>query len=153
MVSYIGSDTFISDSVLFVRDILRNNITDPISGTRPSNEKFVMTSYPREEVRYPLITVTDSNINQIRRLGQGSEKTLIDLGFEVRVWARNMKEKDILSQQVYNFLRSNQFGTGSETTNVGIHDFTMTSMVNVDENGEEAIKSKVMEYRYINVNG
>lgn len=156
MVSEIGNSTWLSDSILFTRDVLRSNITDPLARTG-SGTQFIYTSYPvpqsNKPIIYPIITVRDSNPTMPRRLGMQTEKVVLDLNFEIRVWARNEKEKDSLSQEVFNFLRTNQFGTGSETANVGMHDFTMTSMVNVDEPGEQGIKSKVMEYKYLNING
>ena len=130
--------------------ILRENIIDPLSRTG-SGTNFIYTSYPRENIKYPIITVKENGMAQIQRLGMQSEHTLMRMPIEVRVWARNEKEKDELSQNVYYFLKNNQLGTGSTFNNVELHDFTMTSAVNVNEQGEEAVKSKVMEFSWIYV--
>jgi len=149
-VQEIVGSVFLSDGILFVRDSLRANIGDP--GSRGDPAQFIFTSYPKVSVKYPIITVKDSGISNIRRLGMGCEQTAMDMAFEVRVWARNVKERDILTQEVFYHFQSNQFGSGSETANVGLHDFNMSSMVNVDEPGEQGLKSKVMEYNYLYIN-
>ena len=141
------SSTFLSDTIKFIRDDLDSNITDPITAKRSGRDRFVMTSYPSRPVKYPIITVRATNINIVNRLGMQSEGVWTSIPVEIRVWARNQKEKDELSQEVFNRLRSNQFGSGS-TVEFDIHDFTLNSSVDVDEDGENAPKSRVMEYEY-----
>ena len=51
------SSTFLADTLLFIRNFLDSNITDPISGSRAGRDRFVMTSYPQRDVKYPIITV------------------------------------------------------------------------------------------------
>ena len=152
MVGSITSATFLSDSILFLRDSLKTNITDPISGTRDTTSSFVMTSYPQKKTQYPLITVKDNGVSDVKRLGMQSEQSWVSIPVEVKVWGRNMVELDSLSQSVYNFLQKNQFGTGSETINFGLHDFRCTSMINlsdIDENGKDTgIRAKQMIYQW-----
>lgn len=142
--------TFLSDTVLFIRDDIRDNITDPILSSRKSGSNFVMTSYPQNTVDYPIITIKHDGTDQIRRLGLQSSGLLMRLPFEVRIWARNIKEKDTLSQEVITRLRSNQFGSGS-SSEFELHDLKINSMIDIDEPGEKGIKSKVMEVEYIAV--
>jgi len=148
MVSVISGSAFLSEPTLYLRDILRSNITDPLSRTGSGNQ-FIFTSYPKSNVKYPIITLKQEGSPDFNRLGLQSEQVAMNLPFEARVWARNEKEKDTLSQNIFNVFRRNQFGTGSESNNVCMNDFTMNSMVNVDEPGEEGIKSKVMSYKWL----
>lgn len=141
----VNSNTFLSDVVNLIRDKLNENIDDPLSASRTDNERFVMTSYPRRAVKYPIITVTDSDTLQLARLGMQSENTAMNLGLEIRLWARNVKERDTLFDEVYSFLRTDQFGTSS-LTDGNLHDFSFSSVVNVDEID---IKSKVMEINFL----
>lgn len=145
----VTSSNLLSDTILFIRNTLRSNITDPISTSRPSNEKFVMTSYPRRKVRYPLITVKSINITDTK-LGQQSEKALVNFTIEVRIWARNEKERAELFDDVYTHMRTNQFPSATAGTSLKeqLFDYGLNSAVDVDEEGEEGIKSKVLEYRY-----
>jgi len=149
MVTSITTATFIRDATIFLRDELLN-ITDPVSGSRAGNEKFVMTSYPKRDVRYPIITIKNTALSFPVAAGQQSEIHIADVSFEVRVWARNEYEKDGLTQNVLNQLRGFQYD-GDGSIQAGLFDFQLLSLVNVDEDGEQAVKSKVMEvgYRFV----
>lgn len=154
MVTQIQSGSVYSDSIIYFRDVLNTNITDPISGSRPTSSKFVMTSYPQRSAIYPLIIVRDGNM-QDQRLGLNSEASLMTQDIVLTVMARNIAERDKISQQVYNFMRTNQFGTGSETVNFGFHDYRLESSINIlrpDENGKDTgVRTKEMIYRFMTV--
>jgi len=148
----VSTTTYISDTIKFIRNDLLNNITDPISTTRSTNSKFVMTSYPQRPAEYPLITVRHDGGASIKRLGMRSELIWMSIPVEVRVWARNEKEKDTLTQQVINRLRSNQFGGGASTSDdQELHDFDILSQTPIYEEGGEgeiSIKSMVISIQY-----
>lgn len=150
MVTPINGSTFLSDSIIFVRNVIRDNITDPLG---KNGSMFVFTSYPRENITYPVVTVRHRGMTDIRRLGMQSQGTLMSLPIEIRVWSKNEKHRDLISQDIYYFLKNNQLGqTGSVTQAVGLHDFTLTSTADIDEDGDEGIKSRVMEYTYLYMN-
>ena len=111
----LASATFIGDTVKFVRNFIDNNVTDPISAKREARQRFTMTSYPQRTTKYPIVTVKAENISQEKSLGQQTEQVWMRVPVEVRVWARDVKERDELSQEVYTALRENQYGTGSST--------------------------------------
>lgn len=152
-INSVNSQTFLSDTIIYIRDDLRDNIVDPISATRPSNENFVMTSFPQRSVTYPIITIRDINTEDIRRLGIGSELHLIRIPLEIRIWARNIKEKDELFQVVVNRLRSTQLSGASSKRAANLHDFKLLSATNVDESGDGATKSKVIQIEYVFILG
>lgn len=144
----ISNTTFIQDSTLFIRDLfLSGGVTDPISGTRPSGETFVMTSYPSKPVTYPIISVKNDNITSMPA-GMRSEESNRSLSFEVRVWARTEPEKDSLTQQVINRLFSMQTDTTSGAIDFGLTGLKISSAVNVDEPGIGGIHSKVIAVSY-----
>lgn len=145
MVTEVNSNTFLTDVIILIRDKLNSNITDPLSGSRAGNERFVMTSYPQRAVNYPIITVVDNSPNQISRLGMQSEETSMRLNIEIRIWARNIIERDTLFQEIYTFMREDQFGTNSSTSQ-NLHDFGFNSVVNIDET---SVKSKVIEINFL----
>ena len=78
-VTNINSATFLSDTIILIRNKIKDNIADPLSGARPASERFVYTSYPKNAVTYPVITITDRGIIQPQKLGMASEGTLIDM--------------------------------------------------------------------------
>ena len=90
MSNELTGSTFLTDSILFIRDRLRALVTDPISASRPSNSKFIVTSFPKKNTVYPLVVVKDNGIGDSLRLGMQSEKVWLNMPFEIRVWARNM---------------------------------------------------------------
>ncbi len=141
----VETTSILSGTILFIRDILRANITDPISSSRPSNEKFIMTSYPDRPVNYPIITVKGKMVGD-RPAGQRSENRIIGLEAEIRIWGRNEKEKYELNDIVYNFLRLNQYPGVNTFYDQQLFDFSLTSAVPVDETGKAGIKSMVLTY-------
>ena len=140
-ITSVSSATFLADTIILIRDKLRTNIT--------SVSNRVYTSYPKNPVIYPIITVTDRGTIQQGRLGMASEGTLISMDVEVRIWGRNVKERDEITQQVYDYLRTNQLDTTTGLADSNLHDFTLMSAVNVSEEGEARIQSKVMEVRFL----
>jgi len=143
----VSTSTLLSDTILFVRNTLRTNVTDPLLSTRPSTEKWVMTSYPRRAVSYPNITVKGVNLSDVP-LGQQSEQRRVEFEIEVRIWARNEKEKNNLFDSVYTHMRTNQFTGAGTSYNANLYDFDLLSAVEVDEEGEQGIKSRVCMYKY-----
>ena len=140
-------NTLLRDMLFFIKNYLSTNITDPISGTRKTNSTFVATSYPQREVNYPLITVKIPNLSATRA-GMQTDRLDIQMNVEVRVWARNEKEKDTLYNQVMDELAKIQF-TASGSVNSDFHDFTVLSSVEVDEDGKGGIKSRVLQVQYM----
>ena len=150
----VTTSTFIQDTVLFIRNELDSNVTDPIASDRTARERFVMTSYPERGVKYPIITVRNIGAVSEQRLGMQSELIWVRMPLELRIWARNEKERDEITQDTYNHLRSNQFGGGSSSVDdEDLHDFTILSAVPVDEDGETGVKSMVMTAQYMFVLG
>jgi len=151
IVSVSGA-TFLADSIILIRDKLLTNITDPLTASRPATEKFVMTSYPQRAVTYPLITIVDRNISQPQRLGMGSEGTVLTITLEIRIWARNVRERDELFDQVYTYLKGNQLDATTGLVASNLNNFKLNSAINISEDGEQGIKSKVCEFSFLFIN-
>ena len=147
----VSTATIISDTVLFLRNNLRNNITDPID--RSTN--WVLTSYPKRAVSYPIITIKNSNLEFSERLGMNQEKYLVTLDLEIRVWARNEIERDSLSQSIITYLNSNQFPytTTSTSSNMELHDLRVNNVIDIDEikgigGAVQTVLSKIISITY-----
>ena len=143
----VNDTTFISDATLFLRDLLVTGVTDPISSGRPTDAKFIMTSYPGRRAFYPLITVVNENITGTRD-GMRSEGLNARMIFEIRVWAKDVKQRDTLSQNVITVLRQNQTDASTGSIANNLFNLSIDSAVNVDEDGENAIHSKVLSVSY-----
>ena len=143
----IASSTFISDIVLFIRNTLRSQLTDPL-GRNADNSHFVFTSFPKDNTTYPLVTVKATNFNT-KKLGMTTEVSWVDCNIEVRVWARNAKEVDNLTQSVIDKMRTAQYGTGG-TSAEEIFGFTLSSCVPIVEDlgDQNLIHSKVSTFKF-----
>jgi hypothetical protein len=139
----VQTATFASDMILFLRDYLRDNITDPLGRTKG----FVMTSYPKRDVQYPIITCKITNINS-QKLGISSETSLINMDMEVRAWTKESKQAETLTQDIINTLRTAQFGTGgtSEDQMFGFRLNNVNSIV--ESEGDNSIHSKILSFNY-----
>ena len=137
--------TLLRDVLFFIKDDLTGQITDPISATRPSGQKFIMTSYPQREVRYPLITIKAINIEALRA-GLQSTRMDITIILEVRIWGRNQKEKDEMYTEILDRLASIQFTASSGSIANDLHDFNILSSVEVDET--DGAKSRIAQIQY-----
>ena len=109
-----------------------------------------MTSYPSvtNVVLYPLVTVTDRGIIGEKILGMGSEQYWITIGLEIRVWARNVKQRDEISQAIIQRLRTNQFEAAGSIGGQDLFNFRMQGTTNVSEPGDAGIRSKIINIAY-----
>ena len=142
----VVSTSILKDTIFFVKEFLSGNVTDPISN-RPTNEKFVMTSYPQRPVTYPFITVKDLNTDSRMTLGFQSEAAQVNLQMEVRVWASNIAQRDKIADEIFDEMRLNQIGTVGTSQANSLHDLRLLNSVNVDE--PDGPKSKVMTYKFM----
>ena len=145
--------TILRDILFFLKERISENITDPISSTRGNSSKFIMTSFPEREVKYPLITLEVNNIEESRA---GMQTTAMDitLTVEIRLWSKSVAQSDKLTQELLDELANLQFtvSTGSKAND--FHDFNVGSVIRVDEPGKGGIKSRIIQlnYRFFNLN-
>ena len=142
----VSSTTFISDVTLFTRDFLRTNMTDPLS--RTDGIGFVNTSFPKRDTTYPLLTIKGI-VGPSTKLGMRSELRWNIFNVEIKVFARNVKELDNLTQETINLLQKNQYGSGS-SDEFEIHDYNILSVVPIEpeEAGELTIQQNVITIEY-----
>ena len=150
-----NKDFLIRDILFFLKNDFDSNITDPISSTRSTISNFVMTSYPQRPVFYPIITIKCTNIEAIRA-GMQTTAQDITLNIEVRIWARNQREKDTISTDILNRLTDIQFTSGTGSIANDFHDLFIGSAVEIDEEGEsggQVIKSRIVNltYKFYNI--
>jgi len=140
------------DILDFIKSDLSESIDDPKLRTRTKTSKFIMTSYPKRKVIYPLVTLKIANI-EAERAGMQTVAMDIIIELEVRVWALDEKTKDEISTKILDRLRSIQFTALGSIEN-SLHDFGILSSVEIPEDGETGIKSNVTTYvyRFYNVN-
>lgn len=141
----VASATIIHDVVLKVRDIINDNVTDPILATRSSDSKFCMTGFPDRPSQYPLITVSLTSMSDTK-MGMNNESTLVNMQLQIDIFAKDVVQKDTLADSVYNKLRTAQSST---TLPYKMYDFKLISTSDLDEPGETGLRRKVMLVSYI----
>jgi len=135
-------NNLLADMLSFIKTDLRANITDPLS----RSGQWVFTSYPQNNVTYPTITIKIPNI-EATRAGMQVNRLDMSMVVEVRIWARNEKEKDTIYTQVMDRLADIQF-SASGSVDSDFHDFNILSSVEVDDEGETGIKSRILQVQY-----
>jgi|SRR3972149_8713679 len=143
----VSSVNFIADILFFIKNDFLSSITDPISSIRNSESRFIMTSYPQRTVQYPLITIKLIN-QEGKRAGMQTTAMDVIANIEIRVWARNQKEKDDLSTEIYKRLRDIQFTSSTGSIANNLYEYQLISATEVDEPGENQPKSRVLQIRY-----
>ena len=143
------STNILRDVIFYIKDFLDGQITDPLSSTRPAQEKFIMTSYPQRPVRAPFITIKDINSFDSETLGLQSEAMRHYTDIEIRIWARNVQERDEMADSIYQLLKDNQIGTSGTSQAADLHDFKLLSMINIDDPNPPGIKSKILTLRFM----
>lgn len=138
--------TLIRDILYFFKTDLASAISDPISSNRSGTSKFIMSSFPQRNVKYPMVTLKITDLNASRA---GMQSTLMDITvtMEIRIWARNEKEKDTIYNAIMDRLPNIQY-VSSGTIDNDLHDLTIISSVEIDEEGEGGIKSRILQIQY-----
>jgi len=148
MAGLVNTGSLIHDTSLLLRDNILNNVTDPISGTRPSNSKFVLTSEPDRPTAYPLITLDIVPTADISR-GIASALRFTNLEAAISVWSLNTKERDQLSDDVYNTLATIQDATPSGTRDNNLTELVLLSTNKISEPaGKQTLHRKILTVGY-----
>lgn len=142
----VSSDTVVQSTTILLRDKLLSNITDPLSGQRASNEKFVMTASPERPVKYPVIIVEIEDFEDFPA-GIGTEQRRLVVLFSVDIWARTVVERDLLTDRVRAYLKSYQIDS-SDIISEDLFGFKINSAVNVDEEGLNSPHRKIVRGSY-----
>lgn len=135
------------DLLFFLKDQIGTNVTDPISSTRGTSSKFIMTSFPEREVKYPMITLEITDTNELRA---GMQTTAMDitLTVEIRIWTKSVAQSDKLSNQILDLLANKQFTVTSGSIANDFHDFNIGSVIRVDDPGQGGTKSRIIQLNY-----
>ena len=138
-ITSVRTATWLADLIILLREEINDNVTDPV--TRTGNSRLCLTAYPKRTVQYPIITVVDRGLTNYRRGGMQSTVSIQTITIEIRIWGRNVVERDELTDAITNRLRTR---LQTFSANEAIHDFRLGSIVNVDEPGDAGIKSKII---------
>ena len=147
----INDINIIGDTTIRLRSLIGSGVTDPLS-SRPDGS-FIMTSWPKRKITYPLITIR-ATLGTSEHLGMQSEGKLYPINVFIDVWTKDVAQRDRLSGSVIEILRLNQYGvnstgnTGSSTTLERLYDFKLLNAVALDEPGIDGVHRMTIEAQY-----
>ena len=147
-MTVINRSKAIKDTVLLVRDVLASGITDPISATRSSTSKFVVTSWPERITQYPIITVEQQGWSA-GYLGMGTTDTLSKVGLELNVWTQKVEQRDSLAGSVLAVIET----TRTALVASGLHDLRWTNVSSINAEGKAGIHRTLIEGTFIYPSG
>lgn len=138
--------TLFRDLLSFLKEDLSTNIVDPISG-RGKTSKFVMTTFPEREVKYPLITLEIVDTEEVRA---GMQTTAMDilLTVDVTIYSKSITQADKLTQEVMDRLADIQFVDNTGSIDNDFHDFQIVSCIPTNFPGKGGIKSRTIQLNY-----
>jgi hypothetical protein len=99
MVS-VTKDTLTRTAKLLTRDVLKNNITDPIASTRSSDDLFIWNSAPNKTSSRPYIIIENISINGDQWDLKRSKLLKFLFSLRIAVVGRDLGERDTLTDLV-----------------------------------------------------
>ena len=144
----LDKSKFLHDSIIYLRDYLNANITDPEAGNR-GKARFVMTAYPEHPTKYPLLIVYQTSMPG-RLISIGQSSMVYDEGLTVDVLSFETKQRDQLTDEVLYALH-NGFSSFSsyKMEFAGIGNVSDTGSFQVAEGGaKKTVHRKTIETRW-----
>ena len=104
-----------NSSTIYIRNVLRNLLTDRQSPVRPGSS-WIFKSMPAEREFDPPIVVVrlDGEARSKLSLNE-AKKTKPTLIFDIRVWAGKIVDRDVLADQIISVLSTNTSTDGTST--------------------------------------
>lgn len=146
----LSAGSIVHDVVLAARGWIASGVTDPIAGTRPGSSVFTATNFPTKDVQYPIITI-GAKRSTSHTLGALNDLQQVYVDLQVRVYARNVKERDGLADAVNQTLRTGAYGVSSGSQPLGLFDFKQLNEGDLDEpddKSKQKVYQKIQTYQY-----
>ncbi|RKY67804.1 MAG: hypothetical protein DRQ02_06275 [Candidatus Latescibacterota bacterium] len=118
----------------FIRDVLRENLTDPSS--RGDNSSWIfMTNATKKDINsagYPFVVIDliDKRMKQLDIAGNSYLNEF--LTFEIRLWADKIADRNTVSDEIMTILQDNSKGDGTYTFKQNYLKFKSYSEVSED---------------------
>ena len=139
-------DTLSNSATTFIRDVLRHNLTDPLS--RSSN--WIFNSRPEEkEINPPMVLITcdSAGLSKLTMDGSNPKVSPPEITFDIRVWARKIRHRDQIGDEIISTLIDPTKSDGSKT--VKENKLVFKSMSEHNEDGFIAGFPKVLRIKRI----
>jgi len=108
----VDRNTLENNGLLFVRDVLRENLTDPL-GTRSASDWIVKSPVKNENISLPMVVLDQSSVKDERVTFKDAVKTTLSIG--LMIWANKIQNRDELNDAIKGIL-SNDLNTDGTNT-------------------------------------
>jgi len=99
---------------MFIRDVLRNNLTDTQSPARAA-EDWIFKGSTEREFDPPIVFIDEVNPEDVMWNLQGSRTKPIAITLIIRVWAAKMANRDSLASAIKNTLKDQTSTDGTDS--------------------------------------
>lgn len=100
----ITKDTLSDSSALFIRDVLRKNLTDKQSPARTASD-WIFKSRPEERELDPPIVIVDHASEEMIAINK-YKQFAPTLNFNVVVWSRHIDHRDEIADEIVKILKT-----------------------------------------------
>lgn len=136
----------ISNTTVELRNLLINNLTDPV--TRTGTSRLVMTSFPERDVQYPFVVVTVNNVTADAGPMSSTAK-YFTIKADVEVLAKDMPGLDSLTDQCLDALRTEQYTASTGLRALELHNFSVVGMAFVPrQSGTQEPHRKIITVQF-----
>lgn len=108
----VTRDTLENNGILFIRDVLRKNLTDPL-GTRQGTAWIMKSPVKNQDANLPVVVLDQSSVSERKVSFLNGFEITYSLG--LMVWAKKLEERDDLADQIKVILQDDSKGDGSIT--------------------------------------
>lgn len=126
----VNRTTLENNGPLFIRDVLRENLVDPI-GSRSASEWIVKGKVKKESISFPMVVIDQSKVDDRRLTFRDVVDTKLTLG--LMVWAKTQEERDELADDIKEILAEDTNTDGTDT--MVSRGLTLNSFLSTDDDG------------------
>lgn len=134
----------VQDASLYFRNKLISGVSDPQSGTRQAESKFVVTVGAQRPIQYPFMQVEVTPFDS-QSIGERSEGVTYSFELAVSLYSKSAKQIDMLAGSVINYMRTSQLETFIPD---GLYDYRHINTVNLDEPGKHGLHRRELSFQF-----
>ena len=111
----VTKNTLARNGLIFLRDVLRTNLTDTQSPARSGSNWIFKNQPDKEEVDFPHVILTTGNITRDNLVFNRSKSNISSMEVTATVWANNIADRDSLADEVVSTLITTTSTDGTDS--------------------------------------
>lgn len=130
--------TLENNGILFLRDVLRENLTDPL-GTRAGTAWILKSPVKNEHIDVPMVVLDQSDVDEEKVTFRGTAIRTYNLG--IMAWALKLEHRDNLADEIKTIFNDDSNTDGTNT--MLSQGFTIKSVKTKNTDGKIASSSEL----------